>query len=222
MADSRVGIDFNRGNIANPWSEYLEYIIATSMPIDENPLLKSVPPRWTTVQQPEATLVPRFACLDPSLPGRIMGGLQALLTNPSPLWDSPIPDTLATRLDLLSGAIGMAGVGLTGKSVTTTIRVTISDVALVALRGIAVALDLTLDRDSSGDSTQPNSWWNDWTIKYGEHVALIGQDHSFELLRDMQDLQSGLVLESSSTREGLPAVFIQVGINLILRPRVLL
>ena len=151
-----------------------------------------------------------------------MGGLQALLTNPSPLWDSPIPDTLATRLDLLSGAIGMAGVGLTGKSVTTTIRVTISDVALVALRGIAVALDLTLDRDSSGDSTQPNSWWNDWTIKYGEHVALIGQDHSFELLRDMQDLQSGLVLESSSTREGLPAVFIQVGINLILRPRVLL
>jgi len=229
MASSRIdSIDWNTGNIANPWFKYLEYIILTSMPIDENPVLK-FPPRWTAVQQPEATLVPRFACLDPSLPGRILDKLQALLTDPSdfsipgsPLWNSDIPDTLATSLDHLSEAIGMAGHwhGLTGKPVTTTIRATISEVALVALRGIAVAFDLLLDRDSSGDSTQPNSWWNDWTIKYGEHVALIGQDHSFELLRDMQDLQSGLVLDSSSTQEGFPAVFVQVGINLILRLQV--
>ena len=219
MADSRVGIDFNRGNLTKPWSRYLEYIIPTSMPIDERPVLKSVP-RWTAVQQPEATLVPRFACLDPSLPGRILGKLQALLTDPNDDSIAGIPDTLATSLDHLSGAIGMARSDLTGESVTTTIRVTISDVALVALRGIAVAFGLTPDRDSSGDSTQPNSWWNDWTIKYGEHVALIGQDHSFELLRDMQDLQSGLVLEPSSTQEGLPAVFVQVGTNLTLRPRV--
>jgi hypothetical protein len=227
MAGSRVGfIDWNTGNIANPWFKYLEYIIITPMPIDENPVLK-FPPRWTAVQQPEAMLVPRFACLDPSLPGRILDELQALLTDPSafsiasnPLWNSDIPDTLATSLDHLSEAIGMAGHGLTGKPVTTTIRVTILEVALVALRGIAVAFDLLLDRDSSGDSTQPNSWWNDWTIKYGEHVALVGQDHSFELLRDMQDLQSGLVLEASSTQEGFPAVFVQVGIYLVLRLQV--
>lgn len=227
MAGSRVGfIDWNTGNIAKPWFKYLEYIIITPMPIDENPVLK-FPPRWTAVQQPEAMLVPRFAYLDPSLPGRILDELQALLTDPSafsiasnPLWISDIPDTLATSLDHLSEAIGMAGHGLTGKPVTTAIRATISDVALVALRGIAVAFDLLLDRDSSGDSTQPNLWWNDWAIKYGEHVALIGQDHSFDLLRDMQGLQSGLVLEASSTQEGLPAVFVQVGINLILRPQV--
>ena len=224
MAGSRVGrIDWNAGNIAEPWFKYLKYIILTSMPIDEDPVLKSIP-RWTAVQQPEAELVPRFACLDPSLPGRILDGLQALLTDPSalsiagnPLWNSDIPDILATSLDHLSQAIGMAGRGLTGKPVTTTIRATISEVALVALRGIAVAFDLVLDRDSSGDSTRPNSWWNDWTIKYGEHVALIGQDHSFDFLRDMEDLQSGVVLESSSTQEGLPAVIVQVGIDLILR-----
>ena len=228
MASSRDDrIDWNTGNIAKPWSKYLQYIIRTSMPIDRNPLLNSIP-RWTAVQQPGAMLVPKFVCLDPSLPGRVLGEMQAFLTNPSafsitgnPLWNSDIPDTLATSLDHLSEAIGMAGTGLTGKPVTTTIRVTISKVALVALRGIAVAFDLLLDRDSSGESTQPNSWWNDWTINYGEHVALIGQDHSFELLRDMQDLQSGLILESSSTQEGLPAVFVQVSTNLILRPQIL-
>ena len=212
-------INWNLGNIANHWSEYLDYIIPTSMPIDENPVLKSIP-RWTAVQQPEDMLVPRFACLDPSLPSRILGELQAFLTDPSafsvagtPLWHSDIPDTLATRLDYLPKEIKMAGHGYSGKPVTTDIRVTISGVALVALRGIAVTFELLLDRVSSGDSTQPNSWWNDWTMKCGEHMVVVGQDHPFELLHEMQDLQSGLVLESSSTQEGIPAIFVQVGLN---------
>src|SRR5487761_1545493 len=62
-----TSINWNLGNIANHWSEYLDYIIPAPMPIDENPALKSIP-RWTAVQQPEAALVSRFACLDPSLP----------------------------------------------------------------------------------------------------------------------------------------------------------
>lgn len=53
-------------------------------------------------------------------------------------------------------------------------------------------------------------------MKCGEHVVLVGQDHSFDLLNDMQDLNSGLVLECSSTQEGLPAVFVQVGSNVCL------
>jgi hypothetical protein len=110
----------------------------------------------------------------------------------------------------------MAGHGYSGKPVTTDLRATISGVALVALRGIAVTFNLLLDRVSSGDSTQPNSWWNDWTMKCGEHVVLVGQDHSFDLLRDMPALRSGLVLECSSTQEGLPAVFIQVGSDVCL------
>jgi hypothetical protein len=105
----------------------------------------------------------------------------------------------------------MAGQGYSGKPVTTDIRATISGVALVALRGIAVGFDLLLDKVSSGDSTLFNSWWNDWTLKCGEHVALVGQDHSFEVLHNMRDLQSGLVLDASSTQEGLPAVLVQVG-----------
>jgi hypothetical protein len=209
-------INWNLGNIANHWSEYLDYIIPTSMPIDDNPVLKSIP-RWTAVQQPEAMLVPRFVCLDPSLPGRILGELQALLIDPgafsidsAPLWHSDIPDTLATRLDYLPKEIGMAGHGYSGKPVTTDVRVTISGVALVALRGIAATFKLLLDSVSTGDSTQPNSWRNDWTMKCGEHVVLVGQDHSFDLLHRMNDIRSGLILESSSTQEGLPAVFVQV------------
>lgn len=211
-------INWNLGNIASSWSEYLDYIIPTRMPIDGNPNLKSTP-RWTAVQELEvALLVPRFACLDPSISGRILGELQALLTDPSAfaiagsaLWNSAIPDTLATRLDHLPQEIRMAGQGYSGESVTTDIRATISGIALVALRGIAIALNLLLDKVSSGDSTQFNSWWNDWTMRCGDHVVLIGQDHSFEVLENMQGLQSGLTLDSSSTQEGLPAVLIQVG-----------
>ena len=104
----------------------------------------------------------------------------------------------------------MAGHGYSGQPVSTDIRAAITGVALVAVRGIADAFDLLLERASCTDSTQPNSWWNDWTIKCGEHMVLVGQDHSFELLRDMQGLQSGLILESTSTQEGLSAVLIQV------------
>jgi hypothetical protein len=209
-------INWNLGNISNRWSEYLNYNIPTHTPIDGNPALKSTP-RWTAVQQPEADLVPKFACLDPTLPGRILDELQALLTNPgafsidgAALWHSDIPDTLATRLDYLPNEIRMAGHGYSGKPVTTDIRATVTGVAVVAVRGIAVAFNLLLDRISSTGSTQPNSWWNDWTMKCGEHTVLVGQDHSFELLRDMQGLQSGLVLEPSSTQEGLSAILIQV------------
>jgi hypothetical protein len=212
-------VDWNLGNIANRWSEFLEYVIPTRMPIDDNTTLKSTP-RWTAVQHLEATLVPRFACLDPSIPDRILGGLQALLTDPdafaitgSPIWNSDIPDTLATRLDYLPTEIRMAGQGYSGKTVTTDIRTTVLGVALIALRGIAARFDLLLDKVSSGDSTQCNSWWNDWTLKSGEHVALVGQDYSFEMLHNMQGLQPGLILDSSSTQEGVPAVLVQVGFN---------
>jgi hypothetical protein len=187
------------------------------MPIDGNPILKSTP-RWTAVQQLEAALVPVFACLDPTIPDRILGELQALLTNPSAfaiasfaLWNEDIPDTLATRLDHLPQEIRMAGQGFSGKPVTTDVRATISGVSLVALRGIALGFNLQLDRVSSGDSNQFNPWWNDWTMKCGEHVVLVGQDHSVEVLQNMQGLQSGIALNSSSTQEGLPAVLIQVG-----------
>ena len=210
-------IDWNLGNIATTWSEFLDYIIPIGMPIDGNPVLKSAP-RWTAVQQLEGALVPTFACLDPSILGRILGELQALLTDPSAfaiagpaLWNSVIPDTLATRLDHLPKEIRLAGQGYSGKPVTTDIRATISGVALVALRGIALGFNLLLDKVSCGDSTQFNPWWNDWTMRCGEHVVLVGQDHSFEVIHDMQGLQPGLALDSSSTQEGLPAVLIQVG-----------
>lgn len=211
-------IDWNVGNISSSWSEFLDYIILTPMPIDDNPISKSTTPRWTAVQQPEVSLVPIFACLDPSIPGRILDELQALLTDPGafsiaghPLLNSDIPDALATRLDYLPEEIRMAGQGYSGKPVTTDIRATITGVALVALRGISMGFNLLLDKVSSGDSTQFNPWWNDWTMKCGEHVVLVGQDHSFEVLQNMQGLQSGLALDSSSTQEGLPAVLIQVG-----------
>lgn len=213
-------INWNLGNISNSWSEFLHYVIPTRMPIDGNPVLQSTP-RWTAVQQLEAALVPVFACLDPSIPGRILGELQALLTDPSafaiagsPLWNSDIPDTLATRLDHFPKEIRMAGQGFSGKPVTTDVRATITGVALVALRGIALGFNLQVDKVSSGDSTQFNPWWNDWTMKCGEHVVLVGQDHSFEVLRNMQGLQSGIALDSSSTQEGLPAVLIQVGLQI--------
>jgi hypothetical protein len=212
-------INWNLGNIGSSWSEFVDYIIPTRMPIDGNPILKSTP-RWTAVQQLEGALVPVFACLDPTIPVRILGELQALLTDPSAfaiastaLWNVDIPDTLATRLDHLPKEIGMAGRGFSGKSVTTDVRATISGVALVALRGIALGLDLQLDTVSSGDSTQFNPWWNDWTMKCGEHMVLVGQDHSFEVLQNMPGLQSGIALDSSSTQEGLPAVFIQVSFS---------
>ena len=215
-------INWNLGNVGSRWSEFLDYIIPSRMPIDGNPILKSTP-RWTAVQQPEVALVPIIAYLDPSIPGRILGELQALLTDPgafaiarSPLWNSAIPDTLATRLDCLPKEIRMAGQGYSGKPVTTDIRATTSGVALVALRGIAIGLNLLLDKVSSGDSTQFNPWWNDWTMKCGEHVVLVGQDHSFEGLQNMQGLQFGLALDSSSTQEGLPAVLIQVGFKSVL------
>lgn len=219
-------IDWNVGNISSSWSEFLDYTILTPMPIDNNPILKSTP-RWTAVQQPEVAQVPIFACLDPSIPGRILGELQALLTDPGAfsiagpaLLNLAIPDTLATRLDYLPEEIRMAGQGYSGKHVTTDIRATIMGVALVALRGISTGFNLLLDKVSSGDSTQFNPWWNDWTVKCGEHVVLVGQDHSFEVLQNMQGLQSGLALDSSSTQEGLPAVLIQVGSKSILYFRI--
>jgi hypothetical protein len=210
-------IDWNLGNIASQWSEFLDYVIPARMPIDDNPISTSTP-RWTALQQFEVGLVPRFACLDPSIPSRILGELQALLTDPgafaiagSALWNSDIPDTLATRLDYLPKEIRMAGQGYSGKSVTTDIRTTILAVVLIALRGIALPFNLLLDKVSHGDSTEFNSWGNDWTLKCGEHVALVGQDHSFEVLHNMQGLQSGLVLDASSTQEGLTAVLVQLG-----------
>ncbi len=44
----------------------------------------------------------------------------------------------------------------------------------------------------------------------GDLVVLVAQDYSHEVIRDMPGLQSGLVLQSSSTHEGLPAVLVQV------------
>lgn len=215
-------INWNQGNIASSWAEFFRYIIPARMPIDGNPVLKSTP-RWTAVQQPEVALVPIYACLDPSITNRILGELQALLTDPSAfaiagpaLWNSAITATLATRLDYLPNEIRMAGQGYSGQPVTTDIRATISGVALVALRGIALGFNLLLDRVSCGESTQFNPWWNDWTMNCGEHVVLVGQDHSFEVIQNMEGLQSGLALDSSSTQEGLPAVLIQVGFKSVL------
>ncbi|KAI0272960.1 hypothetical protein BGY98DRAFT_146429 [Russula aff. rugulosa BPL654] len=53
-------------------------------------------------------------------------------------------------------------------------------------------------------------------MKSGEHVVLVGQDHSFEVLQNMQGLQCGIALDSSSTQEGLPAVLIQIGRRMLL------
>jgi hypothetical protein len=210
-------VNFNVGNIASRWPEYLDYVLPTRTPIDPNPVFNSIP-RWTAVQQPESALVPKFATLDSSLPARILGELQTLLADPgafaivgNPVWQSVIPDPLATRLDHLPNEISMAGHGFSGNPVTTDVRATVSSVAVVAVRGIVAKYNLVLDSVSFGPSTQPNSWWNDWSMKCGEDVVVVGQDHSFESLKEMQGLQTGLVLGSSSTQEGLPAVLVQVG-----------
>ncbi len=208
--------NWNEGNISKPWSEFIDYIIPTRMPIDGDPVLKSTP-RWTAVLQPEPTLVPRFARLEPSFPDRLLGALPGLLASPGafsftgvPLWISDIPDTLATFLDYLPKEIGMAGRGYSGRAVTTDVRVTIAGVAPVAVRGLALAFNLLLDSVTSTNSHQPNSWRNDWSMVCGNRVVLVGQDYSHEVICDMPGIQSGLVLQSSSTHEGLPAVLVQV------------
>jgi len=208
--------NWNEGNISIPWSEFIDYIIPTRMPIDEDPFLKSTP-RWTAVLLPEPTLVPRFAHLEPSLPDRLLGALPGLLASPgaasltgAPLWTSDIPDTLATFLDYLPKEIGMAGGGYSGRAVTTDVRVTIAGVAPVAVRGLAGAFNTVIDRVTFANSHHPNSWRNDWSMVCGDLVVLVAQDYSHEVIRDMPGLQSGLVLQSSSTHEGLPAVLVQV------------
>lgn len=167
--------------------------------------------------QPEPTLAPRFARLEPSLPIRILGALPGLLANPSafsftgdPLWTSDIPDTLATLLDYLPREIGMAGIGYSGMNVITDVRMTIAGVASVAVRGLATAFNWLIDRVTFANSHQPNSWRNDWSMVSGDRVVLVGQDYHYEVIRDMPGLQGGLVLQSSSTHEGLPAALVQV------------
>ena len=43
----------------------------------------------------------------------------------------------------------------------------------------------------------------------GDRVVLVGQDYHHEIIRDMPDLQSGLILQSSFTHEGPPAVLVR-------------
>jgi len=104
----------------------------------------------------------------------------------------------------------MAGQGFSGKAVTTDVRAAIAGVALAAVRGLAVAFNFALERISINNLNQPNSLRNDWSIVYGDSVVLIGQDHSPEVIRHMPDLESGIVLQSFSTHEGLPAILVQV------------
>ncbi|KAI0262308.1 hypothetical protein BC834DRAFT_972100 [Gloeopeniophorella convolvens] len=219
-----ISINWNIGNISNHWSDFLDYIIPTHTPIDASQTSQSSPFRWTAVQQPEPTWVPRFARLDPSLPDRVLAALNAFLTDPAafgidapPLLQSDISDTLATRLDFLPRELKLAGRDYSGQSVTADVRTTITGVALVAMRGIARTLNLVDNKVVIGESTQPNSWSNDWTMKSDSHFVpdghfvLVGQDHSFDTLRNMKCLQSGLVLDSTSTQEGLGAILIQLG-----------
>lgn len=213
--------NWNEGNISKPWSQFIDYIISTRMPIDEDPVLASTP-RWTAVLQPDTTLAPRFARLETSLPNRILGTLPGLLASPgafsftgAPLWTSEIPDTVATRLDSLPTEIGMAGRDISGKGVTTNVRVNIAGTAVVAARGLEHAFNTVLDRITVTSSHQPNSWRNDWSMVCGERVLSVGQDYHHEIIRDMPDLQSGLVLQSSSTHEGLPAILVQIGYRML-------
>ena len=208
--------NWNEGNLSNPWSQYIDYIISTRMPIDEDLVLRSAP-RWTAVLQPDPNFAPRFARLEPSLPNRILSTLPGLLASPgafsltgAPLWTSDIPDTVATCLDYFPTQIGMAGRDYSGKGITTAVRVNIAGAAIVAVRGLAHAFNWVLDRTTIISSHQPNSWRNDWSIVCGERVLLVGQDYSPEIIREMSDLQSDLVLQSSSTHEGLPAILVQV------------
>ncbi|KAH9057435.1 hypothetical protein EDB87DRAFT_1686276 [Lactarius vividus] len=213
--------NWNEGNISKPWSQFIDYTIPTRMPIDGDPVLKSTP-RWTAVLQPEPTLVPRFARLELSLPDRLLGALPGFLASPgafsftgAPLWTSDIPDNLATCLDYLPKEIGMAGRGYSGMTVTTDVRVTIGGVAFVAVRGLTHAFNLVLDKVTFTNPRQPNSWRNDWSTMCGDYAVLVGQDYSHEVIRDMPGLQSGLVLQSSSTHEGLPAVLVQIGYRML-------
>lgn len=213
--------NWNEGNISKPWSQFIDYTIPTCMPIDGDPVLRSTP-RWTAVLQPEPTLAPRCARLEPSLPDRLLGALPGFLASPgafsftgAPLWTSDIPDNLATCLDYLPKEIGMAGRGYSGMTVTTDVRVTIGGVAFVAVRGLTRAFNLVLDKVTFTNPRQPNSWRNDWSTVCGDYAVLVGQDYSHEVIRDMPDLQSGLVLQSSSTHEGLPAVLVQIGYRML-------
>lgn len=210
--------NWNEGNISKPWSQFVDYVLPTRMPIEADPVFKSTP-RWTAVLQPEPTLAPRLARLEPSLPDRILGALQGLLANPGTftftgaplsLLASDITDTLATRLDHLPRAIGMAGHGYSGAALTTDVRRAIAGVALVAVRSLELVLHLHLESATVSSSQQPNSWRNDWSMVCGDRVVLVGQDYHHEVIRDMPDIQSGLVLQSSSTHEGLPAILVQV------------
>ena len=208
--------NWTEGNISKPWSQFIDYLIPTRMPIDEDPVLKSAP-RWTAVLQPGPTLAPRFARLELSLPDRILGALPGLLANPgafsftgAPLWSSDIPDNLATHLDCLPTQIGMAGRGYSGKTATTDVRMTVAGAVSIAVRGLARAFSLLPDTVTVTNSHQPNSWRNDWSMVSGDRMVLVGQDCSYEIICDMPGLQSGLALQSSSTHEGLPAVLVQV------------
>ena len=214
--------NWNEGNISKPWSQFIDYIVPTRMPIDEDPFFKSTP-RWTAVLQPEPTLAPRFARLESSLPDRLLGALQGLLANPgtysftgAPLWVSDIPDTLATCLDHLPREIGVASRGFSGMAVTVDVRGSISRAAFVAVRDLADSYHQRLDKVTFTSSHQPNSWRNDWSVMCGDRAVLVGQDYHHEVIRDMPGLQSGLVLQSSSTHEGLPAILVQVCICLSL------
>jgi hypothetical protein len=219
--------NWNEGNISKPWSQFIDYIISTRMPIDEDPILRSAP-RWTAVFQPDPTFAPRFACLEPSLPNRILGTLPGLLASPgafsftgAPLWTSDIPDTVATQLDYLPTQIGLACRAYSGKGVTTDVRMNIAGVAIVAARGLEHAFNTVIDRITVTSSHQPNSWRNDWSMMCGERLLLVGQDYHHEIIRDMPDLQSGLVLQCSSTHEGLPAILVQVCVSSIRHSRIL-
>lgn len=213
--------NWNEGNISKPWSQFVDYIIPTRMPIDEG-LVSGSTPRWTAVLQPEPTLAPSFARLEASLPDRLLGVLPGLLAHPgafsftgAPLWTSDIPDTLATRLDFLPMEIGMAGRGYSGVALTTDVRVTIAGVAPLAVRGLAHAFNSRYDGVTFSNSHHPNSWRNDWSMVCDDRVVLVGQDHSHDVIHDMPGLESGLVLQSSSTHEGLPAVLVQLGYRML-------
>ena len=159
--------NWNEGNISKPWSQFIDYIIPTRMPTDEDPVLKSTP-RWTAVLQPKPTLAPRFARLEPSFPNRLLGALSGLLASPGafsftgdPLWTSDIPDTVATDLDYLPMRIGMAGRGYSGKNVTTDVRVAIASAAIISARDLAHTLYMIRETVTITSSHQPNSWRNE-------------------------------------------------------------
>ncbi|KAF8270655.1 hypothetical protein EI94DRAFT_1722215, partial [Lactarius quietus] len=109
----------------------------------------------------------------------------------------------------------MAGRGYSGKTVTTDVRATIAGAVHVVVQGLAVAFHRFFDTVTIASSHQPNSWRNDWSMVCGERVVLVAQDYCHEMIRDMHGLQSGLVLQSSSTHEGLPAILVQIGYRML-------